>query len=184
MKPTFETERLILRPARAGDVEHLLVLDEDPEVRRFVDQPEPPTREWSERLLARFAQFDVETPAIGYWMAEEKQQGGAPPRFVGWFQLRPPRAGEPQNPGDQELGYRLRRDAWGRGLATEGSRALIAHAFETLGAPRVTAFALWENRASVAVMQKLGLTHALDWTYRSKAGEPVPAVLYALDRGG
>ena len=49
-------------------------------------------------------------------------------RFIGWFHLRPP--------DDPELGYRLRRDLWGRGYATEGSRALIDHAF-THGAARV-----------------------------------------------
>ncbi len=64
-------------------------------------------------------------------MAEERLTGA----FVGWFSLRPVEGVV----GTLELGYRLLRDAWGRGYATEGGRALLRLAFTSFGAERVVA---------------------------------------------
>ena len=149
MKPTFATTRLILRPARREDAANLLELDRDPEVRRFVDQPEEPTMPLMEAAIGRVLAIDAADARIGFWMAEFEG------RFAGWFHMKPPRECEPMEPGDMELGYRLHRDLWGRGIATEGSRALIRHAFAELAAPRVIACAMVENRASTRVMENL-----------------------------
>jgi RimJ/RimL family protein N-acetyltransferase len=59
-----------------------------------------------------------------------------------------------------ELGYRLQRQAWGRGLATEGGRALVRYAFEELDEPAVDACADPGNAASIKVMEKCGMQHA------------------------
>ena len=75
-------------------------------------------------------------------------------RFVGWFHLRP---GEDSPPGEVELGYRLRTPAWGKGYATEGSRALIDKGFAELGVERVFATTMTVNVASRRVMEKAGL---------------------------
>jgi RimJ/RimL family protein N-acetyltransferase len=63
-----------------------------------------------------------------------------------------------------ELGDRLRRASWGRGLATEGSLTLLRHAFDTLDQPAVDACADPENTASLAVMRKCGMRY--EATYR------------------
>ena len=71
-------------------------------------------------------------PGYGFWAAIEKTTGD----FLGWFHYRP----APGDPPDQpELGYRLRCEAWGKGYATEGSRALIAKGFAEFGVQRVVA---------------------------------------------
>jgi len=176
MKPTLHTPRLVLRPARADDSHNLLALDRDPEVRRFVDQPEEPTLELMEAAIARVMAIDAADDSVGFWMAEYED------RFAGWFHMRPPREGEPMEPGDMELGYRLHRPLWGMGLATEGSRALLGHAFETLRAPRVIAMAMVENRASTRVMEKLGMAPWRTWIRRTRAGVEWPAITYALAR--
>ena len=176
MKPTLTTERLLLRPVRSEDALHLVDLDRAPEVRRFVDQPEAPSLEQCRTVVERMLGIDASTPAIGFWIAEERSQ------FVGWFHLKPPREGEPAEAGDLELGYRLLQRGWGRGLATEGSRELIRYAFETLGAPRVTAVALEGNVASMRVMEKLGMRPWLRWEYRARGGGKVPAVTSAITR--
>ena len=75
-------------------------------------------------------------------------------RFVGWFHLRPA-VGAP--PREVELGYRLRRSAWGKGYATEGSRALIDKGFAELGVQRVVASTMVVNAASRRVMENAGL---------------------------
>lgn len=167
--PVLVTQRLRLRPLLAADADHLAALDAAPEVRRYVHLGDAPTRDdlaaALPRLLARFGSPPVE-PA--FWAAEARGSGA----FLGWFHLRP--AAEP---GTVELGYRLRRDCWGRGYATEGSAALLQRAFGHLGAGRVEASALAANLASIRVMEKVGM-QLID-TFRH---EGRPAVLYAVDR--
>ena len=174
MKPTLATERLALRPTRVDDAARLFELDADPEVRRYVDQPDPPTLAQCEMLAGRFLAIDAATPEHGFWIAEERGV------FVGWFHLKPPREGEPAEPGDLEIGYRLRRAAWGRGLATEGSRALVDYGLSVLRAPRMIAVALEANIASIRVMEKLGMSVWRRWEYRSRSGGAmIPTVTYA-----
>ena len=72
---------------------------------------------------------------------------------MGWFSLRHVREGV------GELGYRLRRDAWGRGLATEGATALVAMGFADQDLARIIAATMAVNRPSRRVLEKTGLTH-------------------------
>jgi hypothetical protein len=72
---------------------------------------------------------------------------------VGWFSLRVVREGV------GELGFRLRRDAWGRGLASEGASALVDGGFAYMGFDGIVATTMAVNRASRRVMEKIGLTH-------------------------
>ena len=68
---------------------------------------------------------------LGYWagFARSASDQRGPAGFVGWWCLNP----GSRRPGDAELGYRLRRDAWGHGYATEGALALLAHGFDAVG---------------------------------------------------
>ena len=79
---------------------------------------------------------------------------------------------DPDDDETAELGYRLRRDAWGRGLATEGSRALLDHAFRTLALPVVWAGTMAVNTGSRGVMAKLGMRHVR--TEVRQWDEPLP----------
>jgi RimJ/RimL family protein N-acetyltransferase len=147
------TERLILRRFEESDVDNLVELDSDPAVMRFITGGRPTPRvEIESEVLPAFLGYYERYPAYGFWAALTKPDG----EFVGWFHLRPkPDGGRPDEP---ELGYRLRRSAWGRGYATEGSRALIHKAFTELGARRVFAETMVVNAASRRVMEKAGLT--------------------------
>jgi RimJ/RimL family protein N-acetyltransferase len=117
----------------------------------FITGGRPTSREEVEHdLLPAFLDHHRRTPGYGFWAVIEKATGD----FVGWFHLRP----LPDAPGDQpELGYRLKRSAWGKGYATEGSKALIAKAFTELGARRVVANAMAVHTASRRVMENAGL---------------------------
>ena len=169
MEQALCTERLRLSPLTEADLDDVVELDADPEVRRFVDPlgiiiPADPqerrTYAW-ERLVV---------PG-GFYGARERV-GNA---FIGWFQLE----GLPDREDEAELGYRLRRSAWGLGYATEGAQALVRHAFDVLGYRRVFAHALHENPASIRVMEKVGLQAVGPWSYRGMAG-----VEYAIERDG
>jgi RimJ/RimL family protein N-acetyltransferase len=85
------------------------------------------------------------------WYATDRSSGS----FIGWFALDPSTSGD----GALELGYRLRRQAWGRGFATEGASALVAVAFAPLGAERVWAQTMTVNTASRRVLERCGLRY-------------------------
>jgi len=169
----------VLREFTPHDVEHLVELDADPEVMRYISGGRPTPRERIERdVLPRFLSYHERSGDAGFWATIEKASG----RFVGWFHLRPA-PGSP--PGETELGYRLRRDAWGKGYATEGSRALVRKAFTELGVRRVTAGTMAVNERSRRVMDKAGLRLART-VYRPWP-DPIEGtehgdVEYAIDR--
>jgi len=148
----LETERLALRRFTADDAELLIELDSDPAVMRYLTGGRPTAPEVvRERQLPNIlAGYEKWGGDLGLFAAQEKD-GGA---FIGWFILRP----GPEGPLDAvELGYRLRQAAWGRGYATEGSRALLGKAFTELGVRTVWAGTMSVNRGSRNIMEKLGM---------------------------
>ncbi|GAA5052133.1 RimJ/RimL family protein N-acetyltransferase [Thermocatellispora tengchongensis] len=175
----LETERLVLRRLTPGDAGALLALHADPEVMRYLTGGRPATREEVEGVtLPRMLAYYERYPAFGYWAADRKGSG----EFLGWFHFRP---AEGAPPGEIELGYRLHRAAWGKGYASEGSRALIRKGFTELGVERVVAQTMAVNLGSRRVMEKCGLRFVRafhhDWP------EPIPGsehgeVEYALTR--
>ncbi|WP_328379893.1 GNAT family N-acetyltransferase [Streptomyces sp. NBC_00440] len=157
----LETDRLVLRAFTEADVDHLLALDNDRHVMRFINGGRPTSREMIRaqtlpRLLHDYPCFGTR----GYWAAEEKDTGA----FLGWFEFRPL---DDHSPAVVELGYRLNKAAWGSGYATEGSRALIREGFSELGVERVIANTMTVNAGSRRVMDKAGLSFlrnfAGDW---------------------
>ncbi len=154
----LETGRLRLRRFVPDDLERLVELDSDPEVTRYTSYGKPTPRERYEHdILPYWFAFYESTPLLGYWAAESRVGG----EFLGWFHLRPDRF----DPDEQELGYRLRRAAWGRGYATEGGRALLAHGFGPVGAEKISARALARNAGSLNVMLKCGLVFERDFVW-------------------
>jgi RimJ/RimL family protein N-acetyltransferase len=147
----IETERLVLRPLTLDDVDTLVALDADPEVMRYITGGRPTPRD---------EVVDIVRRRIGRrWMGHERptpERASPEPthaEFVGWFGLVPSATRD----AEFEVGYRLRRDAWGKGLATEGARALIDLAFTELDARRIWAETMAVNVRSRAVMERCGL---------------------------
>jgi RimJ/RimL family protein N-acetyltransferase len=174
-----ETPRLMLRRFTMADVDNLVSLDADPDVMRFVTGGIPTTREEIEtEILPAFLGYYEHYQGYGFWAAIEKPGG----QFLGWFHFRPR---EGASPDEAELGYRLRKSAWGKGYATEGSRALIAKGFTEFGVQRVVAEAMAVNLASRRVMEKAGLalvrTFHQPWPYPME-GDELGDVEYALTK--
>jgi RimJ/RimL family protein N-acetyltransferase len=169
MEGALDTDRLRLYPLTEADLDDLVELDGDPDVRRMVDPlgiliPEDP----GERRAYEWERY---VSPGGFYGARERV-GNA---FVGCFQLEE----APDRPDEVELGYRLRRHAWGLGYATEGARALVDHALEVLGYRRVFAHSLNDNPASIRVLEKAGLRAAAPRSYRD-----MPGAEYARERDG
>jgi RimJ/RimL family protein N-acetyltransferase len=175
----LETERLVLREFTMADVDNLVSLDSDPEVMRFVTGGVPTSRDEIEQdILPHYLAYYQRLGGYGFWAAIEKPTG----TFIGWFHFRPR---ERADPGEAELGYRLRKSAWGKGYATEGSRALIRKGFTEFDVHRVVAEAMAVNLASRRVMEKAGLTLVRTfhqpWPYRIE-GDEHGDVEYALNK--
>ena len=175
----METERLLLRRFTESDVANLHDLDGDPEVMRFINDGKPTPRDViREETLPRFLRAYERLEGFGVWATIERSTG----EFVGWFEFYPRKDAGPE---EVELGYRLRRSAWGKGYATEGSRTLIRKGFTELGVRRVVAETMAVNTASRRVMEKAGLmyvrTFHQEWPERIE-GEEQGDVEYALTK--
>ena len=161
MTAFLETARLVLREFTdsAADVDALFALDDDPEVMRFLNGGRPASRAAIEaRTLPRMrAGFPAYGDAVACWAAQERSTG----RFVGWFALVPV---DPDSPAVADLGYRLRRDAWGRGYATEGAVAVVDKGFRDLGVQTVVADTMTVNARSRRVLEKAGLRFVRPFT--------------------
>lgn len=168
----LRTERFWLRQLTMADVDNLFALDSDPEVMRYLPEDEP-TRANIEQAVMPYllAEYD-RSPGLGLWAAIEHGSG----EFLGWMCLRTTKGHEPD---DVELGYRLRRAVWGKGLATEGSRALITYGFDVVGVARVWAETHEANKASQRVMAKAGLRFERTFPHD---GDENGGVEYALTR--
>jgi RimJ/RimL family protein N-acetyltransferase len=148
----LETPRLAVRQFTEDDVDNLFDLDSDPEVMRYLTGGLPTPRERiRDQVIPHHLGVYKRLDRLGTWAAESAATG----EFLGWFHFRPGPDGDITN---IDLGYRLRRAAWNKGYATEGSRALIAMGFTDLGVKRVFAHAIAANTASRHVMEKCGLT--------------------------
>jgi RimJ/RimL family protein N-acetyltransferase len=175
----LETERLILRRFTPEDVDLLVELDSDPDVMRYINGGRPTPREEIETdILPSFLHYYETYQGYGFWAVVEKSTGA----FIGWFHFRPHEHDPPDEP---ELGYRLRRTAWGKGYGTEGSRELIRAGFERFGVRRVYAQGMAINTASRRVMEKAGLRYVK--TFKADWPEKIPGdehgdVEYALTR--
>ena len=179
MRVFLGTERLLLRRFTESDVDNLHDLDGDPEVMRFVNGGRPVPRDViRDQTLPRFFRAYERFEGFGVWAAIERWTG----EFVGWFEFYPWKDAGPE---EVELGYRLRRSAWGKGYATEGSRGLIRKGFTELGVQRVVAETMAVNAASRRVMEKAKLTYVRtfhqEWPERIE-GDEYGDVEYALSK--
>ena len=144
------TERLRFRRLDERDVADLVALDSDPEVTKYVTSTAPPdAADFRDAILPRWNATFADSP-FGFFAALDRTGEDA---FVGWFHLRP----DGPDPNVLDLGFRLRRSVWGRGLATEGGRALIAWGFSFEHVERITGHCLEGNAASARVLRKCGL---------------------------
>jgi len=146
---TLYTDRMVLKPFEAADLDDLAALYADPDVMRYVFHG-PVDRERSALALHRMM-LHASQHGFGMWAMRSRPADV----FLGRCGLQ-----HVQDSHEIELGYTLVRRAWGRGLATEATREVLRHAFLELRLPRVIAVAEPENVASFRVMEKVGMHRA------------------------
>lgn len=171
MTVELKTERLVLRPVAAGDTEALAAINADPEVMRYIGDGTARTLEQTEALTAKVAAH-WDAHGWGAFAVRENDTGD----LVGLGILATP-AFLPEILPVTEVGWRIGRDRWGRGYAPEAARAVIGFAFGELGFDRVVSCIHSENRASVRVAEKLGMTLERETVV---PGHEVPCSVYEL----
>jgi [ribosomal protein S5]-alanine N-acetyltransferase len=145
--PVLATTRLVLRAPTEADADDVLVFRGDPEVQRLNDTTLP-----DRDAVVAFLELLRHEGAMDrrrHWAIE---QDGT---VIGLVGLHAWQAGHRR----AELGFDLRRDRWGRGLALEACRAVLAHGFGPLGLNRVEACADAANARSIGLLERLGFRH-------------------------
>ena len=186
MTDTLETPRLTLRRFAdcEADAQLLFELDSDPEVMRYVGPSGLSTVEAGRELIRnRIIPSCVAGTPRGGWAAYRKPAG----EFIGWFFLRSAPASLVAaeagwtRPTDLEVGYRLRRAAWGRGLATEGASFLVERGLADPTVTCVLGVVSVANLASCRVLEKCGLARYREFVTPRFVD---PEVLFARCRDG
>jgi len=143
------TARLLLRPWQDDDLEPFAALNADARVMEHM--PAPMSRADSDLLAKRIRDHWAER-GFGLWAVEVP--GVA--RFAGFVGLMVPSFDAHFTPC-VEVGWRLAAGHWGKGYATEGARAALAHGFEVLGLEEIVSMTVLANVRSWHVMERLGM---------------------------
>jgi ribosomal-protein-alanine N-acetyltransferase len=176
----MRTARLVLRAWRDDDRAPFAALNADPEV--MAHFPSTLSRAASDRLVDAIVEA-WQTNDIGLWAVEVADAD----RFVGFVGLSRPSFEAHFTPA-VEVGWRLAREAWGHGYATEAARAAVAFGFDRVGLHEIVSFTVPGNERSRRVMERLGMAHdpADDFDHpKLPDGHPLRRhVLYRLPRAG
>lgn len=145
--PVLETERLVLRPLSATDVEALYRISNEPAVRRYLWDDGPVSRATIEEVVTQSVRLFSEEGLglFGIRLRDSEEIVG----FCGFARL--------EGMEEVELVYELDPELWGRGLATEAARACLSYAFREAGVERMIAGTDRPNVASLRVIEKLGM---------------------------
>ncbi|MEU1820324.1 GNAT family N-acetyltransferase [Streptomyces roseifaciens] len=151
--PTLRTERLLLAPYAPEDEEAFLALFQDPQVSRWMGDG-PSSEEDDRALFGRIFTKVYARNLFDVW-GVRRPDG----RLIGHAEIKPT-----EEVRGHEIIYALAPEAWGSGLGTELAEAIVAHGFGTLGLTEVHATVAEPNKASLAVLERLGFAHVRDVT--------------------
>lgn len=147
MKPLIETQRLLLREITLHDTDVMFQLHSNPDVQKYTGEPPIDSIEEMEQAIQTRIN-DYKKYGYGRWATFLKDKM----HFIGWAGL----AYLPEF-DKIDLGYRFLPKYWGKGYATEASHAILAYGFNNLQLKQIIAIALKENKASIRVMEKVGM---------------------------
>jgi RimJ/RimL family protein N-acetyltransferase len=170
-QPILRTARLLLVPLADRHLDLEVQLDSDPEVLRYISGRAHSRDEVAASHSRRMALAE-KVDGLGFWMAFASGQEDESD-FVGLMML-PPAHGpdQPDDPTVTDLGYRLVRRHWRQGLASEASRVLLRHAFDTVGQSRVIAQTMATNTGSRRLLEAIGMRYVR--TYFPPWDDPLP----------
>jgi RimJ/RimL family protein N-acetyltransferase len=166
--PVIDTDRLRLRAFGQDDFEPFVKIVSDLEVVEYIDDGEPISREECWRGMAIFIGH-WHLRGYGWWAVEDRRSGD----FLGRIGLYNPEGW----PGI-ELGWMLRRESWGDGLAPEGAAAALDFAFNVVGAAHVISLIDPRNSRSIRVAEKIGERYECSFDHKGRT-----VLSYGIARG-
>jgi len=140
----YETQRLILRQWQESDIAPFAEMNSDPEVMKYF----PKTLSFDE-TLEMYDRCKGNKKGFGLYPAEEKISG----KFIGFVGLNNPS----YMPGCVEIGWRLRKEFWGKGYATEAAKKWLSIGFGEYGLDEIISFTTPQNIKSQEVMKRIGM---------------------------
>ena len=151
MKLPIITERLILRKITPEDLDHMFLLDSNPEVVKYVGITPLTKKEESAKVIDNIIN-QYENNGTGRLAVIEKETN----KFIGWSGIKLLTDEVNGFKNVYELGYRFLPEFWGKGYATESAKASLELGFDQLNANKIYAYADVENQASNYILTKLG----------------------------
>ena len=175
-KIELETERLLLRQWQEKDLDIFTAMNQDDEVMRYFPNKRTAaqTKEFYEIISKEFSEY-----GYGLYAVEEKCSGD----FIGFVGFHHANMEVDFCPCI-EIGWRLDKQYWGKGYATEGAKACLKHGYETLGFDKVYSFTANQNTPSQRVMQKIGMRFEQNFEHPDIAeNHPLrPHICYSIDK--
>lgn len=171
-----ETDRLRLRTWGEKDSDRFYAAMNTPPVMRWLGGVQD--RETWDAALARLDSYQRDYGHT-FWIVERKADG----ELLGFCGLKRVNAEGALNPGDMEIGWRLREEAWGQGIAKEAAIACLDLAFDRFAAPHVVALTVAGNVGSWGLMERLGMIRRADLDYHDPRFGPDlnPTITYSID---
>lgn len=155
-----ETDRIILRHFEMRDAEALFQLDSDPEVLTYLHIP-PVTSIEAVKNTIRRVQREYESNGTARLIVQEKATG----EVMGWAGLKYIRTPINGLVNFHDVGYRFRKEFWGKGYATESAIASLDYGFNDLGLSEIYAMADVNHIVSNKILTKIGMTQTNVFDY-------------------
>ncbi len=149
MTTIIETPRLVLREWTIKDAEFIFKMNEDPDVTKYTGDGSFGSIENARIFVQEYNQY--KRFGHGRWLCISKETG----KPIGWCGLK----NQMEDEGFIDLGYRLLKSEWEKGYASEAAVACLKFGFEKLGMEEIVGRAVAENVASIAILEKLGMTY-------------------------
>jgi len=155
-----ETERLILREILPTDTTGMFELDSDPEVHKYLGNK--PLKDLNQIInVINSVRLQYKDHGIGRWAIIDRKTN----EFIGWTGLKFVTQPTNNHKNYYDLGYRIKRKFWHKGIATETAIICLEYAFTKLNLNEIYAAASIENLASNKILQKIGMNFIETFKY-------------------
>ncbi|WP_309641567.1 GNAT family N-acetyltransferase [Flavobacterium sp.] len=162
----LETNRLYLRPMTVDDAENIHALNLDPEVIQFTGDEAFENVESAKIFLENYDHYTQY--GFGRWAVIEKESEA----FLGWCGLK-----YTPELDAFDIGFRFFKKYWNKGYATESAAACIDLGFNQYKMPKIVGRSRTENKASIKVLEKIGLTYSGVFDFDGHEG-----VIYSIEK--
>ena len=157
--PILETERLLLRELNVNDAKSFYQLNLDKEVMKYTGEGAFKDIEESKKFLENYDQY--KKYGIGRWAVINKENE----EFLGWCGLK-----FTEKLDEYDIGFRFFRKHWNKGYATESAKACIDFGLNKFKMPEIIGRAMKDNKASIKVLEKIGLIYNRDFNFEGAEG--------------